>query len=74
MGRLLQFLELPGDDAMIAHAVEAVDVSAAGRWEQRNAQELDPIRPVLDEMLHQLGYLAESAPGAGGRTHPNMAG
>jgi len=74
VGRLLQFLELPCDDAMIAHAVETVDASAAGRWEQRNPRELNFIRPVLEEMLHQLGYLAESAPEAGGRTHPNMAG
>lgn len=75
LGRLLRFLGLPRDDAVIAHAVETVDAAAAARWQQRSAQELAPIHPVLEDMLHQLDYHAGSAGETSEGARPNnMAG
>lgn len=71
VSRLLQFLGLPRNDAVIAHAIETVDASASARWKQRNAQELAPVQPVVKDMLNQLGYRAKGTDETGAGVRPN---
>lgn len=58
LARILLFLELSPDDELIGLARELVNADSVGRWRQADPEIVERMRPLLAEMLRELGYEA----------------